>query len=53
MLNRINRMTPEEILPGTLKFINELKRNDVKIALGSASRNTPLILEQGWNKQSF
>ena len=39
-------MTPEEILPGTLEFINELKRNNIKIALGSASRNTPMILER-------
>jgi beta-phosphoglucomutase len=42
----ISRMTPGEILPGTLEFINELKRKKIKIALGSASRNTPLILER-------
>jgi len=42
----ISKMTPEEILPGTLDFINELKRNHIKIALGSASRNTPMILER-------
>lgn len=47
----ISKMTPEEILPGTLDFINELKRNKIKIALGSASRNTPMILERvGMNK---
>lgn len=45
-VERIASMTPGEILPGTLDFINELKRNNVKIALGSASRNTPMILDR-------
>jgi beta-phosphoglucomutase len=42
----INRMTPDDILPGSLKFVEELKIAAVKIAIGSASRNTPLILER-------
>jgi beta-phosphoglucomutase len=42
----ISRMTPDEILPGTLEIINELKRNNIRIALGSASKNTPMILER-------
>jgi beta-phosphoglucomutase len=42
----ISRMTPEEILPGALDFINELKKNNIRIALGSASKNTPMILER-------
>lgn len=42
----ISLMTPEEILPGTIDFIAELKRKNIKIALGSASKNTPLILER-------
>ncbi len=42
----INRMTPDEILPGSLDLINDLKKAGIKIALGSASRNTPLILER-------
>jgi beta-phosphoglucomutase len=45
-LERIARMTSEEILPGTLEFINELRGNNLKIALGSASRNTPMILDR-------
>lgn len=45
-LDYINRMTPEEILPGSLEFISELKNAGIKIAIGSASRNTPLILER-------
>lgn len=42
----ISKMTPGEILPGTFEFIDELKSRKIKIALGSASRNTPLILEK-------
>ena len=42
----INRMTPDEILPGSIELINDLKKAGIKVALGSASRNTPLILER-------
>ena len=42
----ISRMTPAEILPGTFEFINELKKQKIKTALGSASRNTPMILDR-------
>jgi len=42
----IERMTPEEILPGVREFILELRSHSIKVALGSASKNTPLILEQ-------
>jgi beta-phosphoglucomutase len=40
----INKMTPDEILPGCLDFINELKNAGIKVAVGSASKNTPTIL---------
>jgi beta-phosphoglucomutase len=42
----INRMTSDEILPGSLDLIQELKHAGIKTALGSASRNTPIILER-------
>lgn len=42
----ISKMTPEEILPGSLQFVNELKSAGIKVAIGSASRNTPMILER-------
>jgi len=42
----IKKMTPDEILPGVINFIHELKENGIKIALGSASKNAPLILKQ-------
>jgi beta-phosphoglucomutase len=45
-LDYINQMMPDEILPGSLEFISELKNAGIKVALGSASRNTPLILER-------
>ena len=42
----IEKMTPEEILPGVLEFLQELRNEGIKIAIGSASKNTPMILEQ-------
>jgi beta-phosphoglucomutase len=44
-LESIRQMTPSEILPGVLPFINHLRCNNIKVALGSASKNAPLILE--------
>ena len=49
----ISRMTPEEILPGSLEFINELKKAGIKVAIGSASKNTPMILERVRNGKSI
>jgi beta-phosphoglucomutase len=45
-LDYIGRMMPHEILPGSLEFISELKSASIKVAMGSASKNTPLILER-------
>lgn len=42
----IEKMTPEEILPGVHEFLQELRSQGIKIALGSASKNSPMILEQ-------
>jgi beta-phosphoglucomutase len=42
----ISRMQPEEILPGAVDLLTELRRAGIKIAIGSASRNTPMILER-------
>jgi beta-phosphoglucomutase len=41
----ITRMTPAEILPGCVDFITELREAGIRIAIGSASKNTPLILK--------
>jgi beta-phosphoglucomutase len=42
----ITSMTPAEILPGSLEFIRELKGAGIKVALGSASKNTPMIISR-------
>jgi len=48
----IEKMSPEETLPGVEKFLQELRKRGLKTALGSASKNAPLILERiglaGW-----
>ncbi len=42
----ILKMGPEEILPGTKRFLSELKESGIKVALGSASKNAMTILER-------
>lgn len=42
----IQKMTPEEILPGVQQFLQEIRNKGLKVALGSASKNSPMILEQ-------
>ncbi len=45
-LEYINRMTPEEILPGVKNFLDELKKKKINIVLGSASKNAQIILDK-------
>lgn len=40
----IQKITPDELLDGVLDFILELKEQNIKIALGSVSKNAPDIL---------
>lgn len=42
----IEKMTYDEILPGVLSFLRQLEEADIPTAIGSASKNTPLILER-------
>jgi beta-phosphoglucomutase len=42
----ISKMDSSEILPGVISFLNSLKENNIKIALGSVSKNSKLILEK-------
>lgn len=42
----ISRLTPADILPGALEAIKALRLKGLKIAIGSSSRNTSLILRQ-------
>lgn len=39
-------MTSDEILPGVTRFLDELKTKNIRIALGSASKNAVLTLEK-------
>ena len=45
-LEYIAAMTPSEILPGVTRFLDELKIKNIRIALGSASKNAVLTLEK-------
>jgi len=40
----ISGMTENEVLPGARRLLEELKENNIKIGLGSASKNAKLIL---------
>jgi beta-phosphoglucomutase len=41
----IKKLSPEDILPGVLKLLKFLKNNNIKVAIGSSSKNTLEILK--------
>lgn len=43
-LEFVNQMTPAEILPGAKELLMNLRKQGIKIALGSSSKNAPLVL---------
>jgi len=45
-LSFIQKMTPDEILPGVIRFLDELHNGGILIALGSASKNAMSILDK-------
>lgn len=45
-VEQIDQMTAEEILPGVVRFLTDLKERGMKIGLGSASRNAPRIIKR-------
>ena len=49
----LNRLNPADILPGVDHVIEELKLRGVRIAIGSSSKNTPIILEKIGLKDTF
>jgi len=49
----ILKMTPQDILPGVKNFLEELKKADYKIAIGSSSKNAGTILERIGMKNFF
>ena len=42
----IQSLTPDAILPGVMEGLELLKAKGIKIAIGSSSKNTPLILKR-------
>ncbi len=42
----LRTLGPEAVSPEVLRVLNELRERGIKIAIGSSSRNTPLILSQ-------
>lgn len=45
-LELVNQMTPADVLPGVEDFLKAARSMNIKIALGSASKNAPVILEK-------
>jgi len=45
-LEMVHQMTDEDVLTGVLAFLTKAKDQGKKIALGSASKNAPLILDK-------
>ena len=39
-------LTPAQILPGVMAFLDDLRKAGLKLAVGSSSKNTPLILDR-------
>ncbi len=42
----LNTLSEQDILPGIAQLFADLKKNDIKIAIASASKNAPNILEK-------
>lgn len=42
----LKTLTPDDVLDGALDFLKLLKVNNIKTAVGSASKNAPVILEK-------
>lgn len=52
-LEYVSQMTAAEILPGVTRFLDDLRSNGILVALGSASKNAPMILERIHLKEKF
>jgi len=44
--NLLSRMSEKDLLPGALALLQELKAKNIKIAIGSSSKNAKFILEK-------
>ena len=45
-VNSLSSISREDVLPGVFEFIDYVKSKGIKAAVGSASKNTPLILDK-------
>jgi beta-phosphoglucomutase len=45
-IDYISSITPDEVLPGVVNFLEELHKNDIKTALGSASKNAGFVIQR-------
>jgi len=45
-IDSVKNMSPSEVLPGSLKLLKQIRSAGIKIALGSASKNSGLILKR-------
>lgn len=44
--DKLNQLSEKDILPGVLSLLRELKERQIPVAIGSSSKNTPLILDR-------
>lgn len=52
-LELVGRMTSDDILPGVATFFSQVRKANLLTALGSVSKNAPLILERIGMAQAF
>lgn len=52
-LDLVSRMTSDDILPGVATFFSQVRKAGLLTALGSVSKNAPLILERIGMTQAF
>ena len=45
-IEMLSCLNESELLPGAKEYLNKLKAKNIKVALGSASKNAPFILEK-------
>jgi len=45
-LEFIDQLSPKDLLPGADEFLAELRQNDIRIAIGSASKNAEPVIER-------
>lgn len=49
----LNELTPNDIFPGVREFIDEMGSKDIKVAIGSSSKNAKFILDRTEMKEVF